>query len=190
MEMEMERKERHFVLVHGVCHGAWCWYKVATQLKSMGHKVTALDLSGSGIHPKQVHELPSFSDYFETLMQFMASLPPEERVVLVGHSTGGYSISAAMERFPQKVAVAVFATALMPGPKLTLQTLTQQFNERLDSDKYMDSQFGFHKGVDEPATSILLGPNFMASKFYQLFPPEARFNPRTNFNKACWYLQR
>ncbi|XVF59505.1 hypothetical protein PTKIN_Ptkin07bG0281200 [Pterospermum kingtungense] len=99
-------------------------------------------------------------------------LPPEERVILVGHSRGGYSISAAMEKFPQKVAVGVFATAFMPGPNLTLQTPTQQFNERLDSDKYMDSQFGFHKGVDKPATSILLGPNFMASKLYQLSPPE------------------
>ncbi|XVF15629.1 hypothetical protein REPUB_Repub09cG0170700 [Reevesia pubescens] len=67
----MEKKERHFVLVHG----AWCWYKVATLLKSSGHKVTALDLAASGVHPKQVHELHSISDYYETLMEFMASLP-------------------------------------------------------------------------------------------------------------------
>ncbi|XVF15630.1 hypothetical protein REPUB_Repub09cG0170800 [Reevesia pubescens] len=165
----MVKKERHFVLVHGACHGAWCWYKVATQLKSMGHKVTALDMAASGIHPKQVHEIRSISDYFEPLMEFMASLPPEERVILVGHSKGGYCISAAMERFPEKVAVAVFATAFMPGPNLTTQTLSQKFNGGLD---FMDAQFGFHDGLDEPATSMVFGPNFMAAKLYQLSPPE------------------
>ncbi|XVE82724.1 hypothetical protein DITRI_Ditri16bG0029100 [Diplodiscus trichospermus] len=162
---------RHFVLIHGACHGAWCWYKVTTQLKSMGHKVTALDMAASGIHPKQIHEIPSISDYFEPLMEFMASLPPDERVILVGHSKGGYCISAAMERFPEKVAVGVFAAAYMPGPKLTSRTLSQQYSEGLDSDKFMDSQFGSING--EPATSVLFGPNFMASKLYQLSPPEA-----------------
>ncbi|XP_022741115.1 methylesterase 10-like [Durio zibethinus] len=168
----MVKQERHFVLVHGACHGAWCWYKVATQLESMGHQVTALDMAASGIHPKQVHEIHSISDYFEPLTEFMASLPPEERVILVGHSKGGYCISAAMERFPEKVAVAVFATAFMPGPELTSETLSQKLIERMDSDKLMDTHFAFLNGMDEPATSILLGPNFMASKLYQLSPPE------------------
>ncbi|KAG8474670.1 hypothetical protein CXB51_031184 [Gossypium anomalum] len=122
----MEKKEGHFVLVHGACHGAWCWYKVITQLESMGHKVTAMDLAGAGIHPKQVQEVQSFPDYFEPLMNFMASVQPEEKVILVGHSLGVYSISAAMERFPEKVAVAVFATAFMPGPNLPYLTISQQ----------------------------------------------------------------
>ena len=119
----MEKKERHFVLVHGACHGAWSWYKVATLLKSAGHKVTALDLAASGIHPKQAHELRSLSDYLEPLMEFMASLPPEERVILVGHSMGGYCISAAMESFPEKVSVAVFCTAFMPSLEFNYTTL-------------------------------------------------------------------
>lgn len=46
----------------------------------------------------------------------------------------------------------------------------------MDSDKAMDTQFGFHNGLDEPPTSACLGPNFMASKFYQLSPPEARLS--------------
>ncbi|KAK1559094.1 hypothetical protein Q3G72_010669 [Acer saccharum] len=116
----------HFVLVHGACHGAWCWYKVATLLKTAGHRVTALDMAASSTHPSQLHDIPSMSDYFKPLMEFMASLPPEERVILVGHSMGGYCISAAMESFPHKVSVAVFCTAFMPSPDLTFTTLSAE----------------------------------------------------------------
>ena len=51
----MGKREMHFVLIHGACHGAWCWYKVATLLKSSGHKVIALDVAASGIHPKHIY---------------------------------------------------------------------------------------------------------------------------------------
>ncbi|CAK7339434.1 unnamed protein product [Dovyalis caffra] len=121
----MER-QRHFVLVHGACHGAWCWYKVATLLKSAGHRVTALDMAASGVHPKRVDELQSISDYFEPLMKFMASLVPEERVILVGHSRGGLSISVAMERFPEKISSAVFAAAIMPGPDFSFTSASEE----------------------------------------------------------------
>ncbi|EXB63678.1 hypothetical protein L484_027021 [Morus notabilis] len=36
---------KHFVLVHGSCHGGWSWYKLVPLLKSAGHAVTALDLA-------------------------------------------------------------------------------------------------------------------------------------------------
>ncbi|XP_031265191.1 polyneuridine-aldehyde esterase-like [Pistacia vera] len=166
----MQKREKHFVLVHGACHGAWCWYKVSTLLKSAGHKVTMLDMAASGKHPKQVHELRSLLDYLEPLVEFMASLPPEERVILVGHSIGGLSISDAMERFPEKVSVAVFCAAFMPNPDLSLTTLVEEYNRRMDS--YMDSTYTFEDGPNNEPTSVLFGPNFMASKLYQLSPPE------------------
>ncbi|XP_065623259.1 methyl jasmonate esterase 1 [Quercus suber] len=166
----MEKKERHFVLVHGTCHGAWSWYKVATLLKSAGYNVTALDLAASGIHPTQAHELRSLSDYLEPLMEFMASLPADERVILVGHSFGGACISVAMEKFPEKVSVAVYATALMFGPDLNFYAVYDEFFRRIDS--LMDSQFTFDQGPNNPPTTGLLGPNLMASKSYQLSPPE------------------
>ena len=73
----------HFVLVHGGLHGAWCWYKVANKLKSEGHNVTTLDMAACGVNPKQRQEVHSVSEYNEPLMTFMASLPPEEKVILV-----------------------------------------------------------------------------------------------------------
>ncbi|CAK9186920.1 unnamed protein product [Ilex paraguariensis] len=52
---------KHFVLIHGACLGAWSWYKQVQRLKSAGHNVTALDLAASGIDPKQVKDVPSWS---------------------------------------------------------------------------------------------------------------------------------
>lgn len=118
--------EKHFVLVHGACHGAWCWYKVATLLRSAGHKVTVLDLAASGLNPKKIQEVKSFSVYLEPLMEFMATLLAEEKVVLVGHSMGGVALSVAMERFPEKVSVAVFTTAYMLNPDLNLLSISEK----------------------------------------------------------------
>ncbi|KAF2295144.1 hypothetical protein GH714_031692 [Hevea brasiliensis] len=166
----MEERQRHFVLVHGACHGAWCWYKVATLLKSAGHKVTALDMAASGVHPKQADDIHSFSEYMEPLMEFMMSLLPEERVILVGHSMGGFSISAAMERFPEKISAGVFATAFMPGPELSHTTLNEEYARQVDS--YMDTRHIFADGPNNPPTSILFGPKFMENQVYQLSPTE------------------
>ncbi|XP_071916559.1 methyl jasmonate esterase 1-like isoform X1 [Coffea arabica] len=175
----MSEKERaHFLLIHGACHGAWCWYKLVTLLRSNGYKVTALDMAASGVNPKRLEELNSFSDYAEPLMAFMADLPPDDRVILVGHSMGGVTISLAMEKFPQKIAVAVFLTAFTPAPHLPIRTMTEestsqlrsQYNRRLDST--VDIQHGFENGEDKPPTSLLFGPKFLSTKLYQLSPPE------------------
>jgi pimeloyl-ACP methyl ester carboxylesterase len=117
---------KHFVLVHGICHGAWCWYKLATLLKSAGHRVTALDLGSSGVDPRRLDEVYSISDSLQPLMDSIASLPHDERVILVGHSYGGMGISLAMESFPDKILVAVFVTAFMPNIIFPPATLLQE----------------------------------------------------------------
>lgn len=112
----------HFVLVHG----AWSWYKLVPLLKSSGHSVTALDMAASGVDLHRPNDLLSISDYFKPLRKFMAGLPVHERVILVAHSLGGLAISQAMEIFPRQIFVAVFVTALMPGPALNISTLNQE----------------------------------------------------------------
>ncbi|KAI8542247.1 hypothetical protein RHMOL_Rhmol08G0123700 [Rhododendron molle] len=161
----MDQSGRHFVLVHGAGHGAWCWYKLATLLKSAGHRATALDMAASGVHPKQVDELRSMSDYSQPLMEFMESLPADDQVVLVGHSAGGISISVAMERFPEKVSVAAFVASFMHGPDLNLATVFRKFFG-------VDTRHRYDKGQGKPPTSFLWGPKHMQSKLYNLSPPE------------------
>ncbi|KAK4393347.1 Polyneuridine-aldehyde esterase [Sesamum angolense] len=128
--MEVEgKKQQHFVLVHGSCHGAWSWYEVVTKLRCDGYRVTALDMASAGVNPKRVEEIGSFVDYCQPLLEFLTDLPAGEKVVLVGHSMGGGCISLAMEKFPHKICVAVFVTALMPGPGFPLTTIIDEVNQ-------------------------------------------------------------
>ena len=105
---------KHYILVHGTCHGAWSWYKLKPRLESAGHHVTVLDLAASGTNLKKLEDVNTLSQYSEPLLELLASLPQNEKVVLVGHSLGGLNIALAMEKFPQKVAVGVFLTAVVP----------------------------------------------------------------------------
>lgn len=166
----MDNKEKHFVLIHGAAHGAWCWYKLVPLLKSAGHRVTALDMAASGINLKRHAELNSYSDYAEPLMRFMEDLPEDDRVILIGHSMGGITISMAMEKFPNKIAVAVFITAFMPGPSLTVPAVIQQYHAQLESE--IDNFQEFSNGEDKSPTSLSFGPNFLSKMMYQLSPPE------------------
>ncbi|KAA3475646.1 methylesterase 10-like [Gossypium australe] len=148
----------HFVLVHGMCHGAWCWYKIVSLLKSGGHRVTPLDLGGCGINPKTITDLASLSDYALPLMELMASLPEDEKVILVGHSYGGVIISLAMESFPKKVLAAVYVSALMPNHDYPIATGLMEV--------------WFDDGSENPPTRALFGPKYTEAKVYQLSPKE------------------
>ncbi|XP_059065509.1 methylesterase 8-like [Cryptomeria japonica] len=104
----------HFVMVHGSGYGAWCWYKVADLLLKAGHTVSSLDMAGGGIDPRDADTISSLQEYNQPLTDFFTALPSDEKVVLVGHSAGGFNLSFTMERFPDRIAAAVFVTAFMP----------------------------------------------------------------------------
>ncbi|GKE74188.1 salicylic acid-binding protein 2-like protein [Tanacetum coccineum] len=88
----------------------------------------------------------------------MATLLPEEKVVLVGHSFGGMSISLAMEKFPEKISLAVFLSAYMP--------------DYVHEPSFVLNKFSPYGSENESETSILFGPKFLASNLYQLCSKE------------------
>ncbi|KAG0583098.1 hypothetical protein M758_3G111000 [Ceratodon purpureus] len=104
---------RHFVLVHGSQHGAWCWYKTKHLLESAGHRVTAVDLTSAGISTVSADDVKSFDHYSQPLYDLFESLAESEKVILVGHSMGGLSVARATERYPSKIHVAVYLGAIM-----------------------------------------------------------------------------
>ncbi|CAN7136797.1 unnamed protein product [Brassica rapa subsp. narinosa] len=112
----MENQKR-FVLVHGICHGAWSWYKVKTLLEAAGHCVSAIDLSASGINTTRVEEIQTLKDYSKPLLDIMDSFPSDKKTILVAHSLGGVPAALAADIFPCKTAAIVFLTSAMPDTK-------------------------------------------------------------------------
>ncbi|PUZ53105.1 hypothetical protein GQ55_5G027600 [Panicum hallii var. hallii] len=167
--METGRKQRqhhHFVLVHGAFHGAWCWYKVATALSSAGHRVTALDMAACGARPGRAEEVPSFEEYSQPLLD-------AEKAVLVGHSFGGQCLALAMERYPDRVSVAVFVSAAMPAAGKPMNLVFQQvLHEQRPADFYMDCKIETSGDPEHPVETLRFGPRFLEQRMYQLSPPE------------------
>ncbi|CAI9110084.1 OLC1v1010049C1 [Oldenlandia corymbosa var. corymbosa] len=163
-----KQKQQHFVLIHGACHGAWCWFKLKPLLESAGHQVTALDLSASGINLKMIEEIYTFEEYSLPLLEFMASLPASEKVILVGHSLGGLNIALASDKFPDKVLVAIFLTAFMPDCIHSPSYPLDLFFEQTSAEEFMDTEFKSFGTPERAQSTMFFGTQLLASKAYQL----------------------
>ena len=93
-----------FGLVHGACHGAWCWDRLTRLIEDAGHDAVAVDLPCE-------NNAKTFSDYADVVT---TSLADREHVVLVGHSLGGLTIPLVAAQRP--VERLVFLCALLPLP--------------------------------------------------------------------------
>ncbi|KAL3592089.1 hypothetical protein D5086_010729 [Populus alba] len=132
-------------------------------------------MSASGVNTKTLEEVRTFDQYNEPLIEFMANLPENEKVVLVGHSLGGLNLAFAMEKFPEKISLAIFVTAIMPDTQhqpsymlekdLTLQALLNRpgstFVESLSkANKFTEDRYGSVPRVYIVCTEdILLSPS-------------------------------
>jgi pimeloyl-ACP methyl ester carboxylesterase len=69
-------------------------------------------------------------EYSHPFLTALAGLAPEEKAVLVGHSFGGLSLALAMEHCPERVAVAVFVSFLMPAAGKPMVFVFEQVTRR------------------------------------------------------------
>ncbi|PSS35101.1 Methylesterase 11 precursor [Actinidia chinensis var. chinensis] len=159
----------HFVLVHGGGFGAWCWYKTISLLEEGGYRVTAIDLTGSGIHSFDTNSITSLSQYVEPLTGFLKKLADGEKVILVGHDFGGTCISYAMELFPHKVSKAVFVAATMlTSEQSTLDMLSQK---AVTDDLMRQAQiFRYANGNTRAPTAIELDKSLLRDLLFNQSP--------------------
>jgi pimeloyl-ACP methyl ester carboxylesterase len=105
---------RPIVLVPGACLGGWAWRDVAADLRSRGHDVYAVTLTGLG---ERVH-LASRDVDLETHVQDVVGVLDYEALtdaVLVGHSYSGIVVTGAADRRPERLnAVVYFDSSPMP----------------------------------------------------------------------------
>lgn len=103
-----------FLLVHGSCHGAWCWRDLIPALRALGHDARAIDLPAHGDDPTPA-AAATLDLYAEAILAAI-----DEPVTLVGHSAAGYPITLAADRAPERIERLVYLCAYVPAPGLSM----------------------------------------------------------------------
>ncbi|AAF19562.1 putative alpha-hydroxynitrile lyase [Arabidopsis thaliana] len=171
LELKPSRKPPHFVLIHGMSLGSWCWYKIKCLMEVSGFTVTCIDLKSSGIDSSSVDSLTTFDQYNQPLIDFLSSFPEQEQVILVGHSAGGLSLTSAIQRFPKKICLAVFIGASML--KNGLQTDEDMKDGVPDLSEHGDVyELGFGLGPENPPTSAIIKPEYRRKLLYHMSPQQ------------------
>lgn len=121
-----------FLLVHGSGHGAWCWRDLIPALAARGITARALDLPSHGDDPTPYAEvtLDLYRDAVLADIDAHGGAP----VVLVGHSAGGYTISAVAEAAPEKVTHLAYVCAYFPIEGLSLADVRRRAKRQLILD--------------------------------------------------------
>ncbi|PWV99229.1 pimeloyl-ACP methyl ester carboxylesterase [Hoeflea marina] len=135
-----------FVLVHGGWHNQSTWDKVRPLLEAQGHAVLTLDLPGAGRNttaPKSLAVRPFDLAAFSTEASPIAGVTQGERtqavvelvrrgaslsdgkIILVGHSAGGMTISAVAEQVPDLLEAVVYLAGFMVSNGLSLLAMLQ-----------------------------------------------------------------
>jgi len=99
------------LLIHGSCHGAWCWRDLMPVLARMGHEVRAIDLPGNGEDRTPLADV-TLNTYRDAIVAALERFQGPS--ILLGHSAGGYPISAAAMARPDLVAHLVYLCAYTP----------------------------------------------------------------------------
>ena len=114
------------VLVPGAWLGASAWDAVAARLRSAGHRVHPLTLSGLAERATPGAAEVRLADHVADVLDYLAA-QDLDGVMLVGHSYAGVVTGQAAACAPERVAHAVFLDANLPRPGLAL---TDGWSER------------------------------------------------------------
>lgn len=152
----------HFVLVHGIGGGGWCWYKIKCMLENSGYVVSCPDLKSAGVDSTDPDSIVSFEDYNKPLLHLLSVIPADEKVILVGLSAGGLSVTDAIHKFGKKLSVAVYVGATM---------LRNGFSSEQDKiDGVPDlSEYG---DIYDPTNNSIIKREFMRKLYCNMSPEE------------------
>lgn len=146
-----------FLLVHDSCHGAWCWRDLIPELIVMGHSVRAIDLPSHGSDPTLIADV-TLDTCRDAILD--AATP---NTIVVGHSWGGYPVSAAAEAAPDALRGLIFICAYVPQDGLSMIDMRKRAPQQLIGDAVEVSADGL-------SYSVL--PDRVHSLFYHDCPPE------------------
>lgn len=117
-----------FVLVHGGWHGAWCWQRVARQLRGAGHEVHTPDLSGLGDNQHRNAAEINLSTHIADVVNLLRS-HDLSGVVLAGHSYGGNVITGVADAEPGRIGRVVYLDGHVPADGQSCWDLAPEFRD-------------------------------------------------------------
>ena len=113
--MKDMNKTTTYVLIPGMCHGAWCFDELTASLRSAGHHVLAITLTGVA---ERSHLMPGAVNLDTHITDVLSAIENDtaagDELVLVGHSYGGMVITGVADRIPGRVESLVFLDAVVP----------------------------------------------------------------------------
>jgi pimeloyl-ACP methyl ester carboxylesterase len=101
------------VLVHGSCHGGWCWKKVTPLLSKDSYEVYTPTLTGLGERSHLISRDIGLDTHVLDIIQVLEYENLNE-VMLVGHSYGGLVIGGVAEKVPERIRRLVYLDAYIP----------------------------------------------------------------------------
>lgn len=140
------------LLVHGTCHGAWSFDRLVPELKQRDIAARAIDLPGRDGTPT------SLDDYAQAIL---AAAAPD--TILVGHSAGGYAITAAAEAAPDRFRGLIYLCAYLPAAGQSLADMRRAG----PSQPLMPAI-----RLAEDRQSFAIDPALAPAAFYQDCPPD------------------
>lgn len=178
-----------FVLVHGAWHNSSTYTEVIAHLSALGHAAVAVDLPGHGLRARlpaswlqRPFDAVAFStepspvanvtlaDYTNHVIDVIDKVRAQghERVVLVGHSLGGNTITAVGEAASSKLSKLVYLTAFLP------------FNDRTALDVVLLPE----SSASEVATVQVADPTVIGAQRIDVLSPDAAYRAKV---KSAFY---
>jgi pimeloyl-ACP methyl ester carboxylesterase len=145
-----------FLLIHGSCHGAWCWDDLIPHLTAHGHTARAIDLPSHGQDTTAAHKVTL--DLYASAIVAAIDTP----VILVGHSMAGYPITAAAGLAPDRISALVYLCAYVPMAGKSLADMRRM----APSQPLLDAII-----VDDARVTFSVDRAKATEKFYHDVPP-------------------
>ena len=113
-------KTKTYVLVHGAWQAPYAWNFVKEQIEKKGHRVIVVNLPGHTDDTTAPSAI-TLNLYRDKVVNAINSV--DGKVILVGHSFGGMSISGTAEKIPDKIEKMVYVGAFLPASGQSALTL-------------------------------------------------------------------
>jgi pimeloyl-ACP methyl ester carboxylesterase len=151
------------VLVHGACHGAWCWDKVVAGLTARGVPSVAVDLPGHGESREPLGDLAADA------AALRATLDGIDRSIVCGHSYGGAVITEGAAGQPGvQHLVYITAFALAPGES-TMAAATE------GSESDTATKLGTAMSFADDGTVSFQAPAVIDALYHDCTPTDVEF---------------